>query len=223
MNPKIIAWCLPSVVLSVMVSVRFIDRWLAVGALKLLELNDLLFSSTSDIPDALLLIVSTGSTLLWFNYLNLRRRGIDNALSRLSRLAASVLPLSYLLKSFFKYVFGRTSTRFWLEHQAGDAFHWFHGGGDYAGFPSGHMAVFTAFFAAVWIYYPRYRSISIGSLLILAMALIATDYHFLSDVIAGAYLGLVVTCLTWVFFKRHPDIGYGYINSNSNAGRDKMC
>jgi membrane-associated phospholipid phosphatase len=179
-----------------MVSVRFLDARLALGAMELLKSSDLLMSGTSDIPDALFLIVSMGSVLLWINYFILRSRGIDNELSRFSRLVGSALPLAYSMKWFFKYAFGRINTRVWLANQVSDDFHWFQGGGDYSGFPSGHMAVFSAFFAAVWVYFPRYRSISIGSLLILAVALVATDYHFLSDVIAGAYLGLIATCLT---------------------------
>lgn len=202
MNPKIIAWSFPPVILSVLVSVRFIDAWLALVAGELLKSNGLLLNSTSDIPDVLFLIVCIGSGLLWSNYLILRRRGIDNELSRFSLLAGSALPLAYFLKCIFKYVFGRTNTRFWLENRVCDDFHWFHGGGNYGGFPSGHMTVFSAFFAAVWIFYPRYRSISIGILLVLAIALVATDYHFLSDVIAGAYLGLVVTWLTRLYYEK---------------------
>jgi membrane-associated phospholipid phosphatase len=189
-------------ILSILVSVRFLDAWLALGARNLLKSGDLLLSSSSDIPDLLFLIVCIGSGLLWINYLILRRRGIDNEQSRFSQLAGSALTLAFLLKWFFKYVFGRTNTRFWLENRLSDGFHWFHGGGNYGGFPSGHMAVFSAFSAAIWLFYPRYRSISIGFLLILAVALVATDYHFLSDVIAGAYLGLIVTCLTRIYFEK---------------------
>jgi len=202
MNPKIIAWCLPSVVLTVMACVRFIDAPLALGVMEILKSNDLLFKSASEIPDALFLLTLSGCALLWTCHLVLRRRGIDNGLSRFSRLAGSILPLAYVSKWFFKYVFGRPGTRFWLENRGSDTFHWFHGGGEYGGFPSGHMTVFTAFFAAVWVYCPRCRPISAGALLVLAAALVATDHHFLSDVIAGAYLGLSVTCLTWVCFRK---------------------
>jgi membrane-associated phospholipid phosphatase len=62
------------------------------------------------------------------------------------------------------------------------------------------MTFFAAFSAAVWVFYPRYRTISIGLMLVLALALVITDYHFLSDVIAGAYLGWVTTCLTVICF-----------------------
>jgi membrane-associated phospholipid phosphatase len=202
LNPKIIAWCFPAVILSALVSWRFLDTWIALRVMELLKFSSLSLSSIVDIPDALFQIVFIGSGLLWIIYLILRRRGIDNQLSRFTQLAGSVLPLTYLLKWFFKYVFGRINTRVWLANQVSDEFHWFHGGGDYSGFPSGHMAVFSAFFAAAWFFYPRCRSISIGILLILAVALVATNYHFLSDVIAGAYLGLIVTCLTRICIRK---------------------
>jgi len=202
MNPKIIAWCFPPVILAILVSWRFLDTWIALRVMELLKISDLLHRSTSDIPDILSLLVFSGSGLLWINYLILKRRGINNELSRFSELAGSVLPLSYLLKGVFKSIFGRINTRVWLANRASDDFHWFHGGGDYSGFPSGHMVVFSAFFSAVWLFYPRYRSLCSGTVLVLGVALVATDYHFLSDVIAGAYLGLIATCLTSIGFKR---------------------
>ena len=200
---KIVTWCFPLVVLAVLISWRFLDAWTAMGVMELLKSSDLLRTSTSDIPDILFLLVCIGSVLLWGNYLILRHRGIINEQSQFSQLAGSAVPLSYSLKWFLKYVFGRANTRFWLAHPASDDFHWFHGGGDYSSFPSGHMAVFVAFFAAICFFYPRYLTISIGLLLLLAVALVATDYHFLSDVIAGAYLGLFTTCLTGICFKKH--------------------
>ena len=70
--------------------------------------------------------------------------------------------------------------------------HWFHGGGDYSGFPSGHMAVFTCLALGLRRFYPRYRYAYLAFLFSLAAALIATEYHFLGDVIGGAYLGWIV-------------------------------
>jgi len=186
------------VVLAVLVSYRFLDERIALLAMDLLKYDDLLQTITSDIPDVLFLLVFFGSSLLWWNYHGHKRRGITNVQTRFYLLAGSAVPLAYFLKWLFKYFFGRTNTRSWLADQMSDGFHWFHGGENYSSFPSGHMTVFTAFFSAAWILYPRYRPISIGGLLLLAVALIVTDYHFLSDVIAGTYLGLVATCLAGI-------------------------
>lgn len=202
MNLKTMAWCFPLAALAVVVSRRFLDTWVALRVMELITPSTILRTNTSDIPDILFLLVCIVSVLLWSNHLYLKRRGIFNENAGFCRLAGSAVPLAYFLKWIFKYVFGRINTRVWLVNQASDDFHWFQGGGDYSSFPSGHMTVFSAFFAAVWLFYPRYRAISLGLLLILAIALVATDYHFLSDVIAGAYLGLIATYLTRVYFDK---------------------
>jgi membrane-associated phospholipid phosphatase len=178
-----------------MVSVRFLDAWVARGAMKLVNSSNLLQWGTSDIPDLLFLLVCAGSSLLLINYFLLSQKGLINRYRWFSLVAGSAIPLAYFLKWVFKSLFGRTNTRVWLANRASDDFHWFQGGGEYSGFPSGHMTVFSAFFAAIWLFFPRYRSISLGLALVLATALVISNYHFLSDVIAGAYLGLVATCL----------------------------
>jgi membrane-associated phospholipid phosphatase len=91
-----------------------------------------------------------------------------------------------------KHLFGRMNTRAWLENPVDRSFHWFHGGGEYSSFPSGHMAVFTTLAVACWLIFPKYRAACLAAIVGLGIALIATDNHFLSDVIAGGYLGLVV-------------------------------
>ena len=48
-------------------------------------------------------------------------------------------------------------------------------------------------------YYPRYRSVYLGLLCLLALTLIITDHHFLSDVLAGAVLG---SMLAFIISKR---------------------
>ncbi len=75
---------------------------------------------------------------------------------------------------------------------ASKEFRWLHGAGTYNGFPSGHMAVFTVLVIALCRFYPQYRSAFLGFLSVLALALIATDYHFRSDIIGGVYLGWIV-------------------------------
>jgi membrane-associated phospholipid phosphatase len=183
-------------VLAVLISVHFLDAGIAQVVMNLLIYSPFLKDATSDIPDVLTLLVCGGTGLLLGNYYILNNRGIINKNTRFSLLAGYALPFAYFLKWILKLVFGRTSTRAWLENRASDGFHWFHGGGDYSGFPSGHMTVFSAFFSAVWLFYPRYRFACVGLSLVLAAALIITDYHFLSDVIAGAYLGLLATVIT---------------------------
>jgi membrane-associated phospholipid phosphatase len=105
---------------------------------------------------------------------------------------AIVAPVSFIVKEACKFVFGRIETRKWLLNRTLDGFHWFNGVGYYNGFPSGHMMVFVALTAVLWRYYPRpaiYYALGLSGL---GIALIVTDYHFLGDVVAGSYGGLLV-------------------------------
>jgi membrane-associated phospholipid phosphatase len=92
-----------------------------------------------------------------------------------------------------QYIFGRTNVHTWLSSVGPPEFAWFTPLSKFPCFPSGHMTVFTSFFVAVWIYYPRCRSISAITLIALGSALVFTNYHFLGDVIAGFFCGILVT------------------------------
>lgn len=72
----------------------------------------------------------------------------------------------------------------------------FHGGAGYASFPSGHTARALAALAVLWIAYPRLRWISVTLAAIFGGSLIGMNYHFVSDVIAGGFLGAIVGAWT---------------------------
>ena len=186
----------------VFLGIMFLDGGIALWVMELLKLSPVVYRTTATIPDLLLLLVGSGTAAMWTVYCYLVTRGVENSQTRFLKLAATVLPISYLLKSFLQFAFGRINTRAWLLVSGPIDFRLFHGSGERGGFPSGHMTVFTAFFAAVWCCYPRYRTLSASLLLILGVALIVTDYHFLSDVIAGAYAGLLLTVVSGRFLEK---------------------
>jgi membrane-associated phospholipid phosphatase len=74
-------------------------------------------------------------------------------------------------------------------------FHPFQRGDDVGSFPSGHAARILAF-AGVWlIAMPRSRSLQVVVILLstsMLVSLVAMNYHFVSDVIAGSVLGGIV-------------------------------
>ncbi len=158
---------------------------------------------TAHIPDALTGAVFVGTALSWWGYYVARRRVRSHAAGFL-RLVGTCLPAGLLAKEGLKFVFSRTNTRAWLAHRAPYGFHWFQGGGLYNAFPSGHMVVFSALGTALWMYYGRFRPLYLGALGALALALVATDYHFVSDVLAGGYVGVMVT-LASQWFLAQPD------------------
>jgi len=176
-------------------SIRNFDKSLAIYIHKF-DTTSTWREYTADIPDFLLIAVCIITVLAFIVYRTRRRRGIYNNETKFFYLIMYAVPAAYTVKSFLKYLFGRITTREWLIKPELDGFHWFQGGGGYAGFPSGHMVVFTTLTASLWRFYPRYRAVYVLFLLTLAVALVATNYHFLSDVVAGAYLGVLIEVCT---------------------------
>ncbi len=178
----------------ILVSFYFLDRAIAFNVMNLLRSIHPLQKATEHIPDLLPYLVGIGTIVMWTIYFYRKHKNLNNANTQFLLIAGAALPAAYILKTFFRFVFGRTGPRDWLLSHRRIEFHWFHNF-TIGSFPSGHMTVFAAFGAAVLIYFPQYRKPVYIFLTLLGAALIGTDYHFLSDVIAGAYLGFVTTCL----------------------------
>jgi len=173
-------------------SYYYLDRKIALVVSTVVSTNNQLTVFSAAIPDLLYLIVCVITGIAWIACSTYANNGNTGTNSRFFLLIAYTVPFSFLLKSILQFVIGRNSTRHWLLSPNSGQFHWFHEGG----FPSGHMAVFSVVVFALSNYFPRYRLASWVFLLVLAIALIATDYHFLSDVIAGFCLGWAVHYLT---------------------------
>jgi membrane-associated phospholipid phosphatase len=107
-------------------------------------------------------------------------------------LADLSIVLTKLLVTPLKVVFGRTWPQYHTPSLIGDgtyAFNFFHAGPSFESFPSGHMASICALFVVFWLWYPAYKPIYTFVIVGMATGLIIGNYHFLSDVIAGAFVG----------------------------------
>lgn len=71
-------------------------------------------------------------------------------------------------------------------------FHPFQVGDDVGSFPSGHAARIAAFFTVFWIALPRGRWLYALVAVPMCVALVAMNYHFVGDVIAGSIIGALV-------------------------------
>lgn len=189
------------VFLAIIVSIRYLDAVIAVNILCILRSNHYLHKATKNIPDLLSYIVVIGTILMWGLYFSSLHKKKINKKTHFLLLAATALPVSYILKTFFQYLFGKVNPRQWLIGHRPLVFDWLHKFGT-GGFPSGHMTVFAAFGAAILFYFPQYRKPVLLLLFLLGIALIGTDYHFLSDVIAGTYLGFATTISLQFMFER---------------------
>ncbi len=97
-----------------------------------------------------------------------------------------------------KEVFGRT----WPESWLGDNPSWirdgvfgffpFHGGMGWASFPSGHATAITTVGTVLWFIWPELRWGSGAVVVIVIIGLIGGNYHFVSDIIGGLFLGVGV-------------------------------
>ena len=108
----------------------------------------------------------------------------------------SSVAASGLTADLIKYIGGRARpTLYFSDHLFGfDFFHW-----EYAwtSFPSGHSA--TAFSVAMFLsmLYPRWRFVAFFAALLIAFSRIFLSQHYISDVIAGSFLGIVSTALLY--------------------------
>jgi membrane-associated phospholipid phosphatase len=78
------------------------------------------------------------------------------------------------------------------------AFHPLQGVPDFDAFPSGTTSVSAALLAVLWIRVPRLRAVWVGVLGLIAVALVITNSHWVSDVIGGACLGASIGWMTVV-------------------------
>jgi len=99
------------------------------------------------------------------------------------------------INALVKGLFGRTWPESWLGNNPSwirdgvFGFFPFHGGPDWASFPSGHTAVITATATILWVILPELKVAWAALVAVVVVGLIAGNYHFVSDVIAGLYLG----------------------------------
>jgi len=99
------------------------------------------------------------------------------------------------IKTYLKLAFGRTWPETWIQGNPSlirdgvYGFHPFHGGIGFNSFPSGHITAVCAVVSVLWICYPKLRPLYLIYVLAAAAVLVASNSHFLSDVIAGGFLG----------------------------------
>jgi membrane-associated phospholipid phosphatase len=95
-----------------------------------------------------------------------------------------------------KSLFGRT----WPESWLGDNPSWirdsvfgffpFHGGTGWGSFPSGHTTIVTTPATVLWFVSPELRVVWATMVAVVVAGLIGGNYHFVSDIVGGLYLGV---------------------------------
>jgi membrane-associated phospholipid phosphatase len=122
------------------------------------------------------------------------------AMCAISTLATTVI------KDQLKFAFGRTWPDTWgpgivsLVRDNVYGFHFFQSGKSFESFPSGHAAVAAAVLSVIWILFPNLRVFCTIGLIAVDVSLVALNLHFLSDVVAGSFVGIstgVFTVALW--------------------------
>jgi membrane-associated phospholipid phosphatase len=127
-------------------------------------------------------------------YLVVLRRPLNRPLAVLL-LSGVSLGIGAIIKDQLKFVFGRTWPETWINNNPSlirdgvSGFNFFHGGAGYASFPSGHMTATCAVISILWFAYPRWRPLYVLVIAVVAVGLMGANYHFVSDIIAGGFIG----------------------------------
>jgi membrane-associated phospholipid phosphatase len=135
-----------------------------------------------------------GAILFWLSVRILMERPFSRLQATIFLCSVS-LAVADAIKNQLKLAFGRTWPETWVRDNPSlirdgiYGFNPFHGGPGFASFPSGHTAATCAVLSVLWFCYPRYRWLYGFCALAIALALVGADYHFLSDVIAGGFVG----------------------------------
>jgi len=173
------------------VSYQFFDRDLAFWVHNKNFRQYPIFDMLTHIPDVMLVMV-----VIYCIYYSIRFESIRNDVKhRPFRAMIISFAITVLLKDALKIVFGRYWPETWIhnnvslirDHAYG--FNLFHKGTAYQSFPSGHTANTAAIVTVLWVAYPRFRWVSVVLSAAVVIGLLADNYHFLSDVIAGGWLG----------------------------------
>jgi membrane-associated phospholipid phosphatase len=154
-----------------------------------------LFERLTLIPEAL-------TPLAVVAFLGLGLRGLNGqALTRFQTVllvSGISLAVAVVIKDQLKFAFGRTWPETWMRnhpsfiHDGVFGFFPLHGGAAYSSFPSGHTTAICTVMTVLWLCYPRFRPIYALSMVAVAISLVGANFHFLSDVIAGGFLGVSV-------------------------------
>src|SRR5665647_1291423 len=207
---------------AVVISYLWLDRPVALLAHAQLPQHEA-FAQLTHIPDPLIplgVVTFVGLGLWSFSGRTLSKNQTATLVCSISLIMAEAT------KNQLKFLFGRTWPDTWVQNNpsfirdGAYGFNLFHGGAGFASFPSGHSAVTCAVISVLWIFYPKLRAIYLFVVFAVVIGLIGANYHFLSDIIAGAFVGVSTGWMTTALWQTRGLNG----GTNCKSGnRADMC
>lgn len=209
-------WCaaLVAAVIVIVIAIcyQWLDRPIALAMHRAVVSHDYRWwAMLTRIPNPLIPLAAIVFVVLSIRLL--RRRALGG-IEVVAFVAAVATIVTEVCKEQLKFLFGRS----WPESWAGtnpsfirDGIYGFHPlhGGNYNAFPSGHTATACAVLTVLWLNYPKAWPLWLAAGVAVAGGLVVLNYHFLSDVIAGAFLGvsigLLVSAIWGVQFLNRAD------------------
>lgn len=200
MNPYIPArlaafWGL--LLLGIMLSLAWLDQPAALYFAQARALRPLFDACAAP---SLLALPLSGLYLAWALWRKLRRGAPVQPLLLAMSLATLAATAA---KDELKWVFGRAWPMFWLKDGI-YGFRPFTISYFYGAFPSGHTAYIAAPLGVLWALRPPLRPLCAAITLLVMFGLVAADYHYVGDVLAGLLTGTICAWGTLVLLKpRH--------------------
>ena len=122
----------------------------------------------------------------------------------------SCVAVSGIVCDLLKLVFGRPRPSLWFDHHLRDFIFFGHRQfheSSYTSFPSGHATTAASFAVGLMMLFPRLRVIGVLFMVSVAVARILLLRHYVSDVMAGMYLGAMTSWVLYRFMKEGYPVG----------------
>ena len=188
-----------TVLVLVVLSIAFVDRPVAVYAHSVLRVHEPFFAALTHFVDP----IPVAAGLICGGYVVAALFGHrPGPCGRVAlRIAITVL-IAVALKEQIKVLAGRTWPETWTANNPSyikDGIYGFFplqglwtGGRAYHSFPSGHMTAISAAAVSLALILPRWCWLAPIPVALVAIGMIGTNYHWVSDLIAGTALGSAV-------------------------------
>lgn len=128
--------------------------------------------------------------------------------SEAALLCSISLVVARAAKDQLKILFGRTWPETWVNNNKSlisdgvFGFNPLHSGPGFESFPSGHTTAICAVVATLWIYYPQLRILYLLPIFVVSIGLFGANYHFVSDILGGGFLGASIAVFCTSLFSR---------------------